>query len=254
MNQLTDAFFEYLNFLGEQNQNHVEDFSSELEDYQHGQDPSLVTMTCSDSRVLQGDIFGENKLGEEFTNAQAGKHVNDMSYWGEIVPHGSIDYIPHHTDSETYIGVIGHTGCGLIGAARDTIENILEENNSVEEAAKILQKVDVRDYNAESEGINTHIALVLDSGLGEDYDRLEEQGYSGEELYNRLVQANVDNQVELLSEADYTDTYVFGAVYDMTGALGEKGKIYLTNIEGETNLEKIGELEKYSQISAGRFK
>lgn len=151
--------------------------------------------------------------------------MNDMSYWGEVVSHGSIDYIPHHTNTETYVGVIGHTGCGLIGAARDTIENVLEDRgNRIDNASEILQEVDIRDYNQESEGINTHIALVLDSGLGDDYDRLKQEGFSGQDLYDRLVQANVDNQVELLQDEDYDNTYIFGAVYDMTGSLGKKGR------------------------------
>lgn len=254
MEDSVNSFLEYLDFLGKENQNHVDEFGEELEDHQEGQDPSLVTMTCSDSRVLQGDMFGENFIGEEFTNAQAGNHVNDMSYWGEVVSHGSIDYIPHHTDTETYVGVIGHTGCGLIGAARDTIENVLEDRgNRIDNASEILQEVDIRDYNQESDGINTHIALVLDSGLGDDYDRLKQEGFSGQDLYDRLVQANVDNQVELLQDEDYDNTYIFGAVYDMTGSLGKKGRVYLTNLEGEHDQRIEEEINEYENIKARRF-
>ena len=57
MNDVKNDVLSFLNQIFEGNRKHTEKFSEELENHQHGQDPRLTTVVCSDSRVMQHEMW-----------------------------------------------------------------------------------------------------------------------------------------------------------------------------------------------------
>jgi len=247
--QSTQKFLQKI-FKG--NLEHIEEFAEELEKHKDGQDPITTTITCCDSRVMERDMIGNKELGDDFTHEVIGNHVLMYNQKGEPVVSGSIDYIPAHTDTHTIIAVIGHTGCGAVTAAYNTLKE-LEKEKTLEELD--LKNTPLEDYNGETEGINSEIRLILETGLIADYQELEETAKM-EQKIDKLVERNVDNQVNmLLQNTNYTNTTIIGLVYDMKGSYnGDTGQIYLTNINGETNKEKLTQkLESNKEIVIDRI-
>jgi len=244
---------DFLNAVFEGNIEHVEKIAEELENHVDGQDPQVTTVACSDSRVMQHEMWENHVLGQEFTEGIIGNHVNVYTSKGEETVSGSVDYIPEHSDTETVVAVIGHTGCGAVTATYKTLKQIEKEEGL--EKARELDEKDLGKYNGETSGINTDIKLIMESGLIQDYREVSDKGSEREKI-SKLVERNVDNQVETLVEnTDYEDTVFIGLVYDMDGSYrGEKGRLYLVNFEGATNpknLEK--EVEKYDSINVERL-
>lgn len=77
-----------------------------------GQAPFAVIVGCSDSRAAPEIVFDEG-LGDLFIVRVAGNVIDDQSL-------GSIEYGAEHLHSPLVV-VMGHSKCGAIGAARDTI-------------------------------------------------------------------------------------------------------------------------------------
>ena len=75
---------------------------------EHGQHPYAVIVTCSDSRVIPESIFSAG-IGELFVIRVAGNVIDDHQL-------GSIEYAADHLDVKLIV-VLGHTGCGAVGAA-----------------------------------------------------------------------------------------------------------------------------------------
>ncbi len=73
-----------------------------------GQFPYAVIVTCSDSRVIPESIFSAG-IGELFVIRVAG-FVMDKSQLG------SVEYAVEHLGAPLVV-VMGHTGCGAVGAA-----------------------------------------------------------------------------------------------------------------------------------------
>ena len=75
---------------------------------ENGQFPYAVVITCSDSRVIPESIFSAG-IGELFTIRVAGNVVKDFEP-------GSVEYAVDHLGSNLVV-VLGHTNCGVVGAA-----------------------------------------------------------------------------------------------------------------------------------------
>lgn len=75
---------------------------------EHGQKPYAVVVCCSDSRVIPEFIFSAG-IGELFVIRVAGNVVGNVQL-------GSIEYAVRHLNSKLVV-VMGHTGCGAVGAA-----------------------------------------------------------------------------------------------------------------------------------------
>lgn len=119
-----------------------------LDELIKGQNPKVLVITCSDSRVIPENIFSST-FGEMFVIRTAGNVINE----GELA---SIEYGIEHLHVETVI-VLGHTSCGAIHASihqeqgkylspilnriYKNIEGIIDE----EEASKINARKE-RDY------------------------------------------------------------------------------------------------------------
>lgn len=252
MIDLENDTLDFLNEVFKGNLEHAEQIAEELENHQEGQDPRTTTVVCSDSRVKQQEMWENDVLGQEFTKGVIGNHVNVYTSEGDEAVSGSVDYIPEHSDTETVVAVIGHTGCGAVTATYKTLKAI--EQSQDLEAADLSEKT-LAEYNGETQGINTDVGLIISSGLLYDYQEVRGTGTSEEEV-NKLVERNVDNQIDfLLEESDYENTVFTGLVYDMDGSYGgEKGQLYLVNIEGDREIKSLeSAIENYENINAERL-
>ena len=80
-----------------------------LETYKNGQKPYAVIVSCADSRVIPESIFSAG-IGELFVIRVAGNVIDNFQL-------GSIEYAVEHLGCKLVL-VLGHTGCGAVGAAR----------------------------------------------------------------------------------------------------------------------------------------
>ncbi|MDE6677170.1 MAG: carbonic anhydrase [Clostridia bacterium] len=89
------------------------DISPERRQYtsQHGQSPYAVIVSCSDSRVIPESIFSAG-IGDLFVVRVAGNVIDNYGL-------GSIEYAVEHLGCRLVV-VLGHTGCGAVGAALKT--------------------------------------------------------------------------------------------------------------------------------------
>lgn len=75
---------------------------------EHGQKPYAVVVGCSDSRVIPESIFSAG-IGDLFVIRVAGNVIDNIQL-------GSIQYATEHLGCRLVV-VLGHTGCGAVGAA-----------------------------------------------------------------------------------------------------------------------------------------
>ena len=84
-----------------------------IERLSKGQSPHSIVLSCSDSRLPPEAIF-DQKLGEIFTVRSAGEALSAPAI-------ASIEYAVAHLGSKLIV-VLGHTNCGAVKAAVETIE------------------------------------------------------------------------------------------------------------------------------------
>lgn len=75
---------------------------------QNGQHPYAVIVGCADSRVIPESIFSAG-IGELFVIRAAGNVLDNFAL-------GSVEYAAEHLGCKLIV-VMGHTGCGAVGAA-----------------------------------------------------------------------------------------------------------------------------------------
>ncbi|MFW6321648.1 MAG: carbonic anhydrase [Halohasta sp.] len=197
---------------------HARSFSTRFDDVQDGQFPEAVTVCCSDSRVLQDRMWGNDEPGQLFTCGNIGNRVIQRTDAGDVVS-GDVLYPIAHTGTKTAI-VVGHTGCGAVTATYDDLTTGLDEADGITHCLDLL-------------GPSLEPALDL---LPDDLDRPG--------TINRLVEYNVDRQVETLRESDDVpdDVDCIGVVYDFQDVYsGERGEIHVINVNGETSVETLRE-------------
>jgi carbonic anhydrase len=204
--------------LLEGNADHAEQFDSRFDDVQDSQHPDAVTVCCSDSRVLQNRIWDNDEPGRIFTCSNIGNRVVQRTDAGDVVS-GDVVYPVEHTGTDTAV-VVGHTGCGAVTATYDALTDGLSEPPGIDHCLDLLKP-------------------SLEAGveaLPEDADRTE--------AINRLVEYNVDRQVEILVESDDVpeDVTVVGVVYDFQDVYGgRRGEVHVVNVEGETDADALRE-------------
>ena len=198
------------------NAEHAAQFDSRFDDVQDGQAPSAVTVCCSDSRVLQDAMWENTEPGQLFSCGNIGNRVIQQTEEGPAVS-GDVLYPIAHTGTETAI-VVGHTGCGAVTAAYEDLTNGLDEPAGIEHSLGLLKP---------------HLAPGVER-LPEDLSR--------EAAINRLVEYNVDRQVEHLRNSDDVDDSVtaIGVVYDFQDQYdGKRGEVHVINIDGETDVDAL---------------
>ncbi|WP_254864093.1 carbonic anhydrase [Halovivax gelatinilyticus] len=216
-----------LESLLEGNAAHVESLSDDyFETIRTGQQPSVVSMCCSDSRVSQEGMWNVDRPGAVFTPSNIGNQVWDADV-GERIVDGSVLYPIHHCGTRT-IAVVGHTGCGAVSAAYDVACGA--------EAPRPI-------------GVTKWVELlvpVIEEGLADERVDADPDGTPRDAdettVRNQLVEYNVDAQVDFLLEAPEVpeDVSIYGFVYDFHGAYGnDPGRTYLVNRNGATDPEDI---------------
>jgi carbonic anhydrase len=223
---MRETFVELL----ERNADHATEFQSRFDDVQDAQHPDAVTVCCSDSRVLQDHVWGNDEPGRIFTCSNIGNRVVQRTDSGDVVS-GDVLYPIEHTGTETAV-VVGHTGCGAVTATYDALTDGVSEPAS-----------------SEPPGIG-HCIDLLKPHLEPGVEALPSD-LSRAEAVNRLVEYNVDRQVEFLRESDEIpeNVDVVGVVYDFQDAYSERrGEVHVINVDGETDVEKLR--EKYPEIDS----
>ncbi|WP_435065018.1 carbonic anhydrase [Halobaculum sp. EA56] len=194
------------------NAGHARAFADRFDDVQDAQHPEAVTVSCSDSRVLQNHMWGNDTPGRLFTCGNIGNRVVQRTAAGEVVS-GDVLYPLAHTGTRTAV-VVGHTGCGAVTATYVALAGA--------------------DDLAEPPGIE-HCIDLLAPHLEPGVRRLPD-GLSEAEAVNHLVEYNVDRQVDVLVGSDEVpeDTDVVGVVYDFQDVYGgERGEVHVINVDGE---------------------
>jgi carbonic anhydrase len=198
------------------NADHAGAYDGAFDHVQAGQRPDAVTVCCSDSRVLQDHMWGNDEPGKVFTCGNIGNRVVQETGEGQVVS-GDVLYPIEHTGTRTAV-VVGHTGCGAVTATfKDLTEGL-----------------------SEPAGI-THCIETLKPHLRDGVD-LVPDGLSEATAINHLVEYNVDSQVDFLRESDDTpeDLTVVGAVYDFQDVYsGKRGQVHVVNVDGERNVETL---------------
>ena len=80
------------------------------ETFENGQKPYAVIVGCADSRVIPESIFSAG-IGDLFVIRVAGNVIDNNQL-------GSIEYAVEHLGCKLVL-VLGHTGCGAVGAAQN---------------------------------------------------------------------------------------------------------------------------------------
>jgi carbonic anhydrase len=204
--------------LLEANAEHAAASQSRFDDVQDAQYPDAVTVCCSDSRVLQDHMWGNDRPGELFTCSNIGNRVVQRTDAGPAVS-GDVLYPIAHTGTEIAV-VVGHTGCGAVTATYDALTVGLDEPAGIDHCIDLLKP---------------HLEAGVDA-LPDDVDRPG--------AVNRLVEYNVDRQVEFLHESDDVPDAVdvIGVVYDFQDVYGgRRGEVHVVNVDGETDVGRLRE-------------
>ncbi|ELZ09383.1 carbonic anhydrase [Halovivax asiaticus JCM 14624] len=219
---------EHLAALLDGNDEHVEQVpDGTFEAVQDGQEPDVVSVCCSDSRVSQEGMWHVDEPGEHFTASNIGNQVWDADV-GERIVNGSVLYPIHHCGTEA-VAVVGHTGCGAVTAAYDVVRG--------EPAPRPL-------------GVSKLVELlvpVVEAGLTDERvdaatDGTPADGVDEATVRDQLVEYNVHTQIDFLLDAPEIpdDVSVYGFVYDFHGTYGsELGRTRLVNVDGATDPASI---------------
>jgi carbonic anhydrase len=212
------------------NADHAEAVAGRFDDLQDAQHPDAVTVCCSDSRVLQDHLWGNDRPGRVFTCGNIGNRVVQRTERGEIVS-GDVLYPLAHTGTDLAI-VVGHTGCGAVTATYDALTDGLDEAPGIAHCIDLL-KPHLRD------GVD-----ALPAGL----ERAE--------AVNRLVEYNVDRQVEALVDGEDVPpgVDVAGVVYDFQDAYGgRRGEVHVVNLDGERDAAALRDAHPRIEGRIGRL-
>jgi len=198
------------------NADHSREFDARFDDVQDAQHPDAVTVCCSDSRVLQDHCWGNDQPGHLFTCGNIGNRVVQRTDAGDVVS-GDVLYPIAHTGTDTAI-VMGHTGCGAVTATYDDLTTGLDEPAGI-----------------------THCLDLLRTRLAPAVDLLpDDVGRAG--AINRLVEYNVDRQIQFLQESGDVpdDVDCIGVVYDFQDVYSRnRGEVHVINVNGETDVETL---------------
>ena len=201
------------------NARHVESLpDGHFSDVEDGQEPAVVSICCSDSRVGQTEMWNVDEPGWLFTPSTIGNQVWDRVD-GDRVVDGSVLYPMAYTDTRVAV-VVGHTGCGAVTAALEAVRE-----GTVDAPAGVAKWVEL-------------LVPAVEAGL--DVDRVDADREAS--IVDQLVEYNVDRQVEFLRDSDDVpdEASIYGFVYDFQNVYGtDPGRAYLVNADGETDVETL---------------
>ena len=212
--------------------------SGPFDRHRDGQRPGVVSVCCSDSRVSQEGMFAVDEPGFLFTSGAIGNSVSALVD-GERVLDGSVAYPLGHTHTGV-LAVVGHTGCGAVGAALAAAQtgDFPPEPGVRADVEALLPIVEA--------GLNDP-AVVGDAADEADGDGAADgdpDGHADTSVRDRLVEYNVHEQVAFARETEEAaDATVYGFVYDLHGVYGDRdGAVYLVNADGERDPAALRDL------------
>jgi carbonic anhydrase len=177
-----------------------------------GQQPKITLVTCSDSRI-SGHIMNNDMTNKVFHIRNIGNQIENNF--------GSVDYGIYHLSTPILL-ILGHTDCGAVKASQI-------------------------DFSKESDEIRQEL-YPLHFNLAKTVRLLDKQD---PKYISKLVQSNVDKQVELAKKRYGDKTNVVGAIFDIHKHLNTKqGKIIITNINGNTDEFKLKNHELLSELDS----
>jgi carbonic anhydrase len=200
------------------------EFNDEIVDCQA---PDITLVACSDSRVLERSL--DHQVGKIFSIKNIGNQVEPVM--------GSIVYGVANLKTPLLL-ILGHTGCGAIRASMDELESDHHHfTRSLEPIIPLCAAVE--KMLIKSGGVKNY----MEANLPDPNRLISEDVY----LETLIAEANVDRQVDIVLDDDvirkmvYTDKLLIaGAMYDFKDIYSwRKSHIFITNINGETNLEKL---------------
>ena len=221
--------------LLDRNDDHVDSLDADtFAEYRSAQRPPVVSVCCSDSRVSQEGMWASDRPGFLFTAGNIGNRVSDVVD-GERVLAGSVAYPLGHTDTSV-LAVVGHTGCGAVGAALDAVRTGEFPSEpgvraDVEELVPVVER-----------GLDDPTVAADDPS--DAADAPETAPDPDVSVRNRLVEYNVHEQVAMArGTEDGADADVYGFVYDFQGVYGDRdGAAYLVNANGERDPAALRDL------------
>jgi len=213
------------------NRDHAAADGSRFDDLQDGQAPEAVSVCCSDSRVLHEQIWGIDEPGRVFTVGNIGNRVRQHTADGEPVVAGDVLYPLRYTGTDTAV-VVGHTGCGAVTATYDALTDG-DDGGGGDGGG---------DGGEETPPAGVAACIdLLAPGLRPAVEALPED-VQRETAIDRLVEANVDRQIEALRESDEVpdDTALVGVVYDFQDVYdGRRGEVHVVNVDGERDVAAL---------------
>jgi carbonic anhydrase len=208
---------------------HAAEFADRFRDVQDAQRPEAVSVCCSDSRVLHDHLWGNDDPGRLFTCSNIGNRVVQRTEGGVVVS-GDVLYPVEHTGTDTVV-VAGHTGCGAVTATYDALTGDLSEQPGIQHCLDLLKPV-----------LEAGVAALPDVGRAA--------------AINRLVEYNVDRQVEFLLESETVPgaVEVAGVVYDFQDVYSDRrGAVHVTNVDGETDVGTLRDTHPEIAHRVGRL-
>jgi len=198
------------------NASHARRYDGAFDDLQDGQAPAVVTVCCSDSRVLADRMWANDEPGGVFSCENIGNRVHQRTETGDVLS-GDVAYPLVLAGAEVAV-VVGHTGCGAVTATYDALTDAVEGPPGVRYCVDLLAD---------------RLAAGVDA-LPEDLDRAER--------IQHLVEYNVDRQVDFVRDAEEVpdDVQVVGAVYDFQDVYGgNRGEVHVVNVDGERDPDAL---------------
>ncbi|MEF8774941.1 MAG: carbonic anhydrase [Haloarculaceae archaeon] len=224
------------------NRDHAAAEQSRFDHLQDGQTPEAVSVCCSDSRVLQDHLWGVDEPGRLFTVGTIGNRVLQHTEEGEVVVAGDVLYPLVNTGTDTAM-VVGHTGCGAVTATFNALTGSSQGESGATGNAASAGGDDAKTAAADEAvppGIRACIDL-LGPQLRPGVEALP-AGIDRSAAIDRLVEYNVDRQIDCLRESDDVpaDTDIVGVVYDFQDVYdGRRGEVHVVNVDGETDAETL---------------
>jgi len=179
------------------------------------QTPKITLVMCSDSRYNH-KLFGFEPTNQIFTIENIGNQIKTAE--------GSVEYGVLHLKTPVLL-ILGHTGCGAIKAS---LGNYSKETKAIKKELRELKTIrDKKWFNDISVDIKE----------------------------TKYAEYNVDCQINLGIEkfknlVDNGDLIIIGAMYDFHNMYGfNKGGLYITNVNGETDAEKVKKMGILEELS-----
>ena len=208
---------EIIEKLLKSNAKFVDKRAADYEGLESGQKPQITLVYCSDSRV-DDESCCDDTVNYEFSIENMGNQI----YTAE----GTVDFGVLHLETPMLV-ILGHTNCGAVMAS-------------------------LTDYSSETEGIKRELNSLVKGfkSLRVDFDETDPLRAI------KFAERNVDYQVqEALKKYDSLvksgSLSVIGMMFDFTTAYGGKrGEIYITNINGETDVNMLKKDELLGGINS----